>query len=292
MSNRQDIEFKTLDGVTLRGWLWPAKQRGPAIILTTGLNWPKDALLPDVAAEFQRAGFTVLAYDNRCVGASDGLPRDNIIPVKCQEDYHDAVTFMKTHPLVDPDQLACWGYSMSGVTVLNAAALDKRIKAVISVCPGMTYDFPKRKQLLAKIMKDRESQAMGNDPLVVPVMSNGYTPSGIMLGSDVESNYMQTANSIPGLSVVTTLQSHYNMLTWDPTRQIEFLSPTPTLILTAEKDEIMPLDLQKSMFIDRVGEPKQWHVIPGQGHLNALSGDNFPEQMEVQVNFLRTHLCA
>lgn len=37
MSAHQDIVFKTLDGITLTGWLYPASKRGPAIILTPGV---------------------------------------------------------------------------------------------------------------------------------------------------------------------------------------------------------------------------------------------------------------
>jgi hypothetical protein len=37
MKGREDIEFKTVDGLTLRGWFFPAAQRGPAIIVTPGV---------------------------------------------------------------------------------------------------------------------------------------------------------------------------------------------------------------------------------------------------------------
>ena len=38
MSSKQRVEFKTLDGLTLRGDLYPAETRGPAIILTPGVS--------------------------------------------------------------------------------------------------------------------------------------------------------------------------------------------------------------------------------------------------------------
>lgn len=38
MAGRQEVEFKTLDGLTLRGWLYPAKSRGPGIIMTPGVR--------------------------------------------------------------------------------------------------------------------------------------------------------------------------------------------------------------------------------------------------------------
>ena len=40
MSHHEDIEFKTLDGLTLRGCLYPVNGngRGPAVILTPGVS--------------------------------------------------------------------------------------------------------------------------------------------------------------------------------------------------------------------------------------------------------------
>lgn len=35
---REKIEFKTLSGVTLRGWLYPSEKRGPGIILSAGVS--------------------------------------------------------------------------------------------------------------------------------------------------------------------------------------------------------------------------------------------------------------
>ena len=34
----QDVEFKTIDGLTLRGWLYPAASKGPAVIMTPGVS--------------------------------------------------------------------------------------------------------------------------------------------------------------------------------------------------------------------------------------------------------------
>jgi hypothetical protein len=39
MSSHEDVEFKTLDGLTIRGWLYPASVRGPAIVITPGVSY-------------------------------------------------------------------------------------------------------------------------------------------------------------------------------------------------------------------------------------------------------------
>lgn len=38
MSHHQDVEFNTLDGLTLRGWLYPASARGPGVVITPGVG--------------------------------------------------------------------------------------------------------------------------------------------------------------------------------------------------------------------------------------------------------------
>lgn len=36
--SRLDVTFKTLDGLTLSGWLYPAAQYGPGIIVSPGVG--------------------------------------------------------------------------------------------------------------------------------------------------------------------------------------------------------------------------------------------------------------
>lgn len=38
MAHHDEVEFKTLDGLTLRGWLYPASKRGPGIVITPGVS--------------------------------------------------------------------------------------------------------------------------------------------------------------------------------------------------------------------------------------------------------------
>jgi hypothetical protein len=37
-THHEDIEFKTIDGLTLRGWLYPAASKGSAVIMTPGVS--------------------------------------------------------------------------------------------------------------------------------------------------------------------------------------------------------------------------------------------------------------
>lgn len=105
-------------------------------------NFTKEMFVAEIAEYFQQAGFTTLTYDPRSIGQSDGSPRNNIDPSRNAADYHDALSFLKTHALVDPSRIAFWGFSFSGMVALTAAALDKRAKAVVAVCPLSVFEYP------------------------------------------------------------------------------------------------------------------------------------------------------
>lgn len=246
----------------------------------------------EIAEYFQREGFTVLTYDPRSIGQSDGSPRNEIDPSRNTEDYHDALTFLKSHSLVDPGRIAFWGFSFSGMVTLTAAALDKRAKAVIAVCPLTIFEFPENKwpHVLSKAMKDRESRARGNKALYIPmILETGENPAGFGSGIDKEGVKLIAGAKtlVPNFELPTTLKSYYHIAAWQPLGLMPFVSPTPVMIVTPENDLVSPAEKQKSLVFDRFREPKRLLVVPGKGHMNVLSGENFASVLDAQVDFLR-----
>src|SRR5229473_7229021 len=80
---RKDIEFKTEDGIKLRGWHYlPEKRTGkvPTIVMAHGFSAVKEMYLDRFADAFAAAGLGALVFDNRNFGASDGEPRQEIDP--------------------------------------------------------------------------------------------------------------------------------------------------------------------------------------------------------------------
>jgi dipeptidyl aminopeptidase/acylaminoacyl peptidase len=65
---RRDIEFKTEDGVTLRGWHYlpdGSQGRVPTIVMAHGFSAVKEMYLDQFAEAFANAGLGVLVFDNR-----------------------------------------------------------------------------------------------------------------------------------------------------------------------------------------------------------------------------------
>lgn len=247
--------------------------------------------LPDVAAHFQSHGFTVLLYDPRCTGLSDGEPRNDIDPMQQASDYSDALTFLSSQPSVDIARIFFWGMSFAAVIALCASAVDKRACGIIAVCPltDFTYTPEKLPKVMAKCMQDRASQIAGNDPVYLPMLNEmGENPAGFGAGIDKE-RYGKIVNA--GKAIArrhvnqTTLQSYYKMVMWQPFSLWSLVSPTPVLFVVPELDSLSPAERQLKHFENLQG-PKRLHVESGVGHMEIVEGPHLEQLMKVKVQFM------
>jgi cephalosporin-C deacetylase-like acetyl esterase len=145
---RSDIEFKTIDNVTLRGWMFkPANAEGkyPCLIITHGLTCLKEMCLDTLAERLTSVlPIACLVYDHRGDGASDqkkNEPRNEIVPAHQNSDLQDAITYAQSCEDIDAAKIGLWGYSYSGGHSLWVAANDRRVKAVIAVAPFISGDI-------------------------------------------------------------------------------------------------------------------------------------------------------
>jgi uncharacterized protein len=178
---RKDIEFPATDGTMLRGWHYlpdgrPGKH--PTIVMAHGFSAVKEMYLDKYAESFARAGFASVVYDNRNFGASDGLPRQEIDPWLQIRDYSDAITFAQCLSETDAERIGVWGSSYSGGHVLVVAAIDRRVKCVVSQVPAISGSQGFRRLvradflagLNAQFAEDRRNRAAGKPPAMVPVI--------------------------------------------------------------------------------------------------------------------------
>ena len=77
-------------------------------------------------------GFVTLAFDPSYTGESSGLPRNVASPDINVEDFSAAVDCLGLLPEVDRERIGIIGICGWGGMALSAAAVDKRIKAVVA----------------------------------------------------------------------------------------------------------------------------------------------------------------
>jgi cephalosporin-C deacetylase-like acetyl esterase len=139
---RENISFKTIDGVTLRGWFYkPTNQvvaKWPCLVMSNGFSALKEGIDPFAEYFTTHLPLSCLVFDNRGFGDSDakeGMVRQEINPAEQTSDISDAVTFVQLRVDVDPDRVGIWGSSFSGGNVLWVGAVDRRVKVVLSQVP-------------------------------------------------------------------------------------------------------------------------------------------------------------
>ena len=88
-----------------------------------------------------REGFAVLAFDQTGFGSRCGeyAPFYDRWPQwsrlgRMVADVQDAITALEQDPLVDPERINLLGFALGGTVGLYAAALDTRVRNVVSVC--------------------------------------------------------------------------------------------------------------------------------------------------------------
>ncbi|KAH6632522.1 Alpha/Beta hydrolase protein [Chaetomium tenue] len=285
-----DVDIKTLDGTKLRGWLFAAASRGPAMIMTPGFNFPKEANLPDIARWFQEHGVTTLLYDPRGIGASEGEPRNEIDPRQQIEDLHDAVTWIKEHPLVDETKIALWGLCWGGNVTLAATAFDKRVAATIAMAPMINTDgsAERRKPLLELAIHDRASrlQTAEESPMYLPYIDeDGKMPNGQEMAPEIVPALDRLGIALENR---ISVQTYYKVLGWSLLHVVKYVAPTPAMMVAPELDETSPLDDQLHCFT-QMGYPKELDILKGSGHLDWMFKD-LEQILQRQFEFLKKHL--
>lgn len=134
--NRVDVVFQS-GGLNCAAWLYRPEGNGPhpCVILAHGFGGIRQMRLDAYASCFVQAGLAALVFDYRHFGASEGEPRQ-ILDIKMQlADWSAAVAYARTLEGIDKERIALWGTSFSGGHVMQIAAQDRRIAAVVAQVP-------------------------------------------------------------------------------------------------------------------------------------------------------------
>jgi hypothetical protein len=124
----ENVSFTTSDGLKLEGWYIPSRN-GAAVISFPGRKGPQKQ-----ARMLARHGYGVLLYDRRGEGKSDGEP--NSWGWGGGKDIDAGIAFLQRRPDVKQGRIGGIGLSVGGEMMLDAAADNDALKAVVSEGAG------------------------------------------------------------------------------------------------------------------------------------------------------------
>ena len=283
------------EGVKLVGDLYrpddlPSREQRAGIVLCHGYTGVKDLYLPDNARVLNEAGYVVLTFDYKGWGESGG-PRSRLAPWSRVADVQAALTFLGAQPEVDPDRLGIYGTSYGGATVVWTAAIDQRVRCVVSVVGigdgGRWMRSVRRpdewRDLLDRSARDRvkralegESELVRREEILLPDRQSAE------LAAAARRNNPAAVGMIPLEYVDDTLQ-------FNPEWVVDKIAPRPVLFITTDDDRLVPPEESEALYA-RAGEPKRLVVLRGYGHYEVYLKPAFDEVMRETVAWYREYL--
>jgi hypothetical protein len=290
----QSVSFYS-EGTRLSGDLFlpdglAADERRAGIVLCHGYTGVRNLYLPDTAKALTDAGYVVLTFDYKGWGDSDG-PRSRLSPYGRVLDSQAALTFLGAQSMVDADRLGIYGTSYGGATVVWTAAVDPRVKVVVSVVGighGRRWMRSVRRpdefaDLLARSEADRIRRVMTGQ--------SEFADRSVILLPDRQSADLAAAarRGNPGAVGEIPLEYIDDTLGFHPEWIVDKIAPRPVLFITCDDDRLVPPEESASLYA-HAGEPKKLIVLKGWGHYEVYTGEAFRQVIEPTLSWYQTYL--
>ncbi len=268
----QPVEFPSVDGSILRGWLvepaTPVKAKVGVVTVHSAGADRRDYLRH--VPFLYRAGYTTLLFDCREHGISDGASRGVTLGVREQDDVTSAVHFLKRQ--LGYTRVAVLGTSQGGISAILAAAKDPEIDAVIAenastrLQEWLNYIIREgfREKLTAQLENEHKLAVWG-------VQLTSYLPQW----------------AVDFISTITSLRIGSWKLP-EPIDAVSRIAPRPLFLMHGTGDAMIPF-VQSEKLYAKAKEPKDLWIAEGAAHLRIYN--LYPLEYQKRVlTFLRKWL--
>jgi pimeloyl-ACP methyl ester carboxylesterase len=248
------------------------------------------ARLDAFAERFAAAGYSVLVFDYRCFGDSDGSPRQLLSIGMQLDDWRAAVAFARSVDGVE--EIALWGTSFSGGHVMVIAAEDQRVAAAISQnpfvdgLPTLQALGPANMMRLTRAgLQDALAMARRQPPVLAAAVGQpGTTAAMTSAGADEGYHALFPAGYEWRNEVAARIFLAVGV--YRPIRRARSIS-CPWLVVAADGDLVTP---PKPAIAASLRAPRGELRRVGGGHWDIYVGDGFEEAVGLELEFLQRHL--
>lgn len=302
--HHQKVTFKNRYGITLSADLYQPKDPGDRHLAAIAISGPFGAVKEQASGLYAQTmaerGFVALAFDPSYTGESGGEPRHVASPDINTEDFSAAVDFLGLQSSVDRERIGVIGICGWGGMALNAAAVDKRIKAVAAstmydmsrvMAKGYNDSLTKeeRAKTLEQLAQQRWKDADKGEPELGPVSLElkGGEPQFMVEYAGYYKNpnrgFHPRAINSNGSWTITNPLSFMNMPLLS---YIGEISPRPVLLIHGEKAHSRYFS---ETAYEAAAEPKELVIVEGANHVDLYDQmDKIP--FDKLVGFLTKNL--
>ncbi len=214
----------------------------------------------DYIPRLVEAGFTVLLFDYRGWGESEGRPGE-LYPQQQIADIRSAVTYLETCEELDAGRIGLLGVSFGGALGVEAAARDVRIRAVVTVLAPMDgrrmlrgarreYEWV---ALLGELAEDRRQRTLTGEG----ASTEHFAPPT----PERRKTKALSQTAIPPIPLAC-LEA---ITEFRPMDHIRRVSPRAILLIAATLDPTCPVEHSRDAF-ELAGSPKRLVEIESREH--------------------------
>lgn len=221
------VEITTFDGLTLRGRYYEHSPDAPIEIMMHGYH---GSLERDLSGGIFRAldvGHSVLVYDHRGSGLSDG--NTLTFGINESKDCRRWIDFVLSEINKDA-KIILSGVSMGGATAMIVSGFDDLPENMVGIIADCGYTSPK--VIIKKVIKEMKLPP----DLLYPFVKLG----GLIFG-------------------------HFNIDEFAPIDQVA-KSKLPTIFVHGDTDTLVPLDMSRENYEACAAKIKKLLVVEGAGH--------------------------
>jgi fermentation-respiration switch protein FrsA (DUF1100 family) len=282
--DHRKVTFRNRYGITLAADLYLPRIRAGQKLAALAVSGPFGAVKEQSSGLYAQTmaerGYVTLAFDPSYTGESGGAPRNVASPDINTEDFSAAVDFLGLQPSVDRNRIGVIGICGFGGMGLNAAAVDKRIKAVVTtsmydmsrtMAKGLNDSLTKeqRTQMLEQLSQQRwvdaEKGTPTAGPRILPATLDGNSNPIVREFFDyyrTPRGFHQNSPNSNGAWTATAPMSFMNLplLTY-----IAEISPRPILLIAGENahSRYFSEDAYKA-----AAQPKELMIIKNANHVD------------------------
>lgn len=280
---RTKVTFKNRYGITLSGDLYLPKNAGNDKLAALAISGPFGAVKEQssglYANEMAELGFAALAFDPSYTGESSGEPRNIASSDINTEDFSAAVDFLGLQKNIDRNKIGIIGICGFGGFALNATAIDKRIKAVVTTS---MYDIPRNasKGYYDKMTGEERTKSLTEMSLQrwkdaengkTEYAANGLAQTNEQSPQFVKEyyDYYKTPRGFHERSINSnagwSLTNGFSIMNLPILAYIKEISPRPILLIAGDNahSKYFSEDIYKS-----ASEPKELMIIPNTVHVD------------------------
>lgn len=251
-------------------------QQYPAIVVGPPYGGVKEQGPGVYANELAQRGFVVLAFDPSYNGESGGEPRHLSSPEIFSEDFSAGVDFLGSLDYVDREKIAAIGICGSGGFAISAAAMDTRIKAVVTSAMydisamGNSLEGEEREEWIDGFSQQRWADFENGAPAYTRTYPEDAPLEELpddLTGTNIEwwTFYAMERGWHPNSGGSFTNTSMLPFSNYSLLDHINEISPRPIMFITGD---IAHSRSMSEEFYEMAEEPKELVVVPGAMHID------------------------